>query len=198
MRACLHRHFSVCLQRSHLLLYLHCSLAGGLAWVGVLTFGVLSEQIKTRIEQGDEVKSSQVKALAVNLACNSMHELMANLLLCRCPPTCPSNAGGVRRQRSHLAKRCHVHRSQNRRWLPCAERLPHGSRLQVCPADCGGTNCRQHTSLTFGQSAHMHQHTPMLTCPPAPHPQKSKVSQLSDDMHTAALCTATVQLSVPL
>lgn len=35
-------------------------LAGGLAWVGVLTFGVLSEQIKTRIEQADEVKSTQV------------------------------------------------------------------------------------------------------------------------------------------
>ncbi|KAL3153078.1 hypothetical protein ABBQ38_012098 [Trebouxia sp. C0009 RCD-2024] len=35
-------------------------LAGGLAWVGVLTFGVLSEQIKTRIEQADEAKSTQV------------------------------------------------------------------------------------------------------------------------------------------
>lgn len=35
-------------------------LAGGLIWVGVLTFGVLSEQIKTRIEQADEAKSSRV------------------------------------------------------------------------------------------------------------------------------------------
>ncbi|DBA87837.1 hypothetical protein WJX77_012294 [Trebouxia sp. C0004] len=35
-------------------------LAGGLTWVGVLTFGVLSEQIKTRIEQADEAKSTQV------------------------------------------------------------------------------------------------------------------------------------------
>lgn len=35
-------------------------LAGGLVWVGVLTFGVLSEQIKTRIEQANEAKSTQV------------------------------------------------------------------------------------------------------------------------------------------
>ncbi|DBB17772.1 hypothetical protein WJX82_010927 [Trebouxia sp. C0006] len=35
-------------------------LGGGLIWVGVLTFGVLSEQIKTRIEQADEAKSTQV------------------------------------------------------------------------------------------------------------------------------------------
>ena len=47
----------------------YCSLAGGLAWVGVLTFGVLSEQIKTRIEQADEAKSTQVTAdLALSLA----------------------------------------------------------------------------------------------------------------------------------
>lgn len=34
-------------------------LAGGLAWLGVLTFGVLSEQIKTRMEVSREASNSQ-------------------------------------------------------------------------------------------------------------------------------------------
>ena len=33
--------------------------------MGILTFGVLSEQIKTRIEQADEAKSTQVQLLII-------------------------------------------------------------------------------------------------------------------------------------
>ena len=35
-------------------------LAGGLLWVGFLTFGVVSEQVKTRLEAGAEKQSEQV------------------------------------------------------------------------------------------------------------------------------------------
>ena len=35
-------------------------LAGGLLWVGFLTFGVVSEQVKTRLEAGAEKQSKQV------------------------------------------------------------------------------------------------------------------------------------------
>lgn len=34
-------------------------LAGGLAWAGVLTFGVVSEQVKTRLEQADEATNTK-------------------------------------------------------------------------------------------------------------------------------------------
>jgi len=37
--------------------------------VGILTFGVLSEQIKTRIEQADEAKSTQVLMPVLNTCC---------------------------------------------------------------------------------------------------------------------------------
>lgn len=36
------------------------SLAGGLAWTGFLAFGVISEQIKTRLETATENKGTQV------------------------------------------------------------------------------------------------------------------------------------------
>ena len=35
-------------------------LAGGLVWLGILTFGVVSEQIKTRLEDSAERKNTQV------------------------------------------------------------------------------------------------------------------------------------------
>ena len=34
--------------------------AGGLVWLGILTFGVVSEQIKTRLEDSAERKNTQV------------------------------------------------------------------------------------------------------------------------------------------
>ena len=37
-----------------------CRLLGGLAWVGILTFGVVSEQVKTRLEQAQEEKGGKV------------------------------------------------------------------------------------------------------------------------------------------
>ena len=37
-----------------------CSIAGGLAWAGVLAFGVISEQIKTRIEGSSEARNTVV------------------------------------------------------------------------------------------------------------------------------------------
>ena len=39
---------------------LTCSIAGGLVWLGVLTFGVVSEQIKTRLEVNAELKDTKV------------------------------------------------------------------------------------------------------------------------------------------
>ena len=41
-----------------------CRLLGGLAWVGVLTFGVVSEQVKTRLEQAQEEKGGKVTCWA--------------------------------------------------------------------------------------------------------------------------------------
>ncbi|KAK9909539.1 hypothetical protein WJX75_003819 [Coccomyxa subellipsoidea] len=38
---------------------LTCSIAGGLVWLGVLTFGVVSEQIKTRLEVNAELKDTK-------------------------------------------------------------------------------------------------------------------------------------------
>lgn len=40
-----------------------CRLAGGLAWLGVLTFGVVSEQVKTRLEERSERAETQVGSL---------------------------------------------------------------------------------------------------------------------------------------
>lgn len=42
-----------------------CRLLGGLAWVGVLTFGVVSEQVKTRLEQAQEEKGGKVTCWAL-------------------------------------------------------------------------------------------------------------------------------------
>ena len=39
---------------------MHDSLAGGLAWLGFLAFGVISEQIKTRLEEKSEREGTQV------------------------------------------------------------------------------------------------------------------------------------------
>lgn len=37
-------------------------LAGGLIWLGILTFGVVSEQIKTRLEDSAEQRDTKVGA----------------------------------------------------------------------------------------------------------------------------------------
>lgn len=37
-----------------------CSIAGGLVWLGVLAFGVISEQIKTRLEDSAERENTKV------------------------------------------------------------------------------------------------------------------------------------------
>lgn len=54
---------------------LQYSLAGGLAWLGFLTFGVVSEQIKTRLEERSERQGTQVapdKCYAGITACQAM------------------------------------------------------------------------------------------------------------------------------
>ena len=42
-----------------------CSIAGGLLWLGVLAFGVVSEQIKTRLEDSAERQNTQVPVLQI-------------------------------------------------------------------------------------------------------------------------------------
>ena len=39
-------------------------LAGGLVWLGILTFGVVSEQIKTRLEDRAEQRDTKVRAFS--------------------------------------------------------------------------------------------------------------------------------------
>jgi hypothetical protein len=41
------------------LLLVPCSLAGGLAWLGVLVVGTLGEQIKTRLEVASEIRDTK-------------------------------------------------------------------------------------------------------------------------------------------
>lgn len=36
-----------------------CSIAGGLAWLGILAVGSLGEQVKTRIEYSEELKNTR-------------------------------------------------------------------------------------------------------------------------------------------
>lgn len=79
-----------------------CRLAGGLGWLGILTFGVVSEQLKTRREVAEEERGMRdvevVKQvtkpnglkysdLKVSCACGdaAMHTIPAGL----CPPTLP-------------------------------------------------------------------------------------------------------------
>lgn len=40
-----------------------CRLAGGLAWLGVLLFGVVSEQVKTRLEDRAAEEGTKVSIL---------------------------------------------------------------------------------------------------------------------------------------
>ena len=42
-----------------------CRLAGGLAWLGVLLFGVVSEQVKTRLEDRAAEEGTKVVPLKV-------------------------------------------------------------------------------------------------------------------------------------
>ena len=42
-----------------------CRIAGGLVWLGILTFGVVSEQIKTRLEVSAEQKDTKVHCRAL-------------------------------------------------------------------------------------------------------------------------------------
>jgi hypothetical protein len=59
-------------------LHLTCSLAGGLLWLGVLAFGVVSEQIKTRLEDSAEQQNTKVALHFTR--CMSMHVCNANCL----------------------------------------------------------------------------------------------------------------------
>eukprot|EP00955_Chlamydomonas_euryale_P084587 363984-Chlamydomonas_euryale.AAC.20 len=47
---------TVCVGRA---LFLHCSIAGGLAWLGFLAVGSLGEQVKTRIEVAEVEKGTK-------------------------------------------------------------------------------------------------------------------------------------------
>ena len=46
-------------------------LAGGLIWLGILTFGVVSEQIKTRLEEGAERRDTKVPSSLLPYAMDS-------------------------------------------------------------------------------------------------------------------------------
>ena len=46
---------------------LRCRIAGGLAWLGVLTFGVVSEQVKTRLENAAEESNTKVIAHSISV-----------------------------------------------------------------------------------------------------------------------------------